>query len=305
MSAPTIEAWIIHAMDVYDKQGLYPGCTAFGQVQSFAAEAAETDRSVALDEIHHVLELFIQGLAGRPLKIEAAAETGTDTATLFLPERAQRFRRDVRIISVSTRSWRPTCGPRPGTGRFACRTTKRRWPSGSRASTRRTRRRAGFTRSRPCASTPVWRANFPVCTATCGKSSGSPATCITRPPGTRPSRGCKNPAPRSRSTRAWLTRLHGTEVPNSFCYQGLLLAERAQQVMQERIAREKELFRQALSQARRRGSRQPGRDGDRHDAEFAALPRRDDSRSGSPGTIHFRAQHRRPADHSRRPTCAA
>ena len=40
MSAPTIEAWIIHAMDVYDKQGLYPGCTAFGQVQSFAAAAA-------------------------------------------------------------------------------------------------------------------------------------------------------------------------------------------------------------------------------------------------------------------------
>ena len=91
MSAPTIEAWIIHAMDVYDKQGLYPGCTAFGQVQSFAAAAAETDRSVALDEIHHVLELFIQGLAGRPLKIEAAAETGTDTATLFLPERLSCF----------------------------------------------------------------------------------------------------------------------------------------------------------------------------------------------------------------------
>src|SRR4030065_390946 len=64
MSAPTIEAWIIHAMDVYDKQGLYPGCAAFGQVQSFAAAAAETDRRVALDEIHHALELFIPPLGG-------------------------------------------------------------------------------------------------------------------------------------------------------------------------------------------------------------------------------------------------
>src|SRR3990172_7161348 len=49
MSAPTIEAWIIHAMDVYDKQGLYPGCTAFGQAPSFAPAAAGTDHTLTLD----------------------------------------------------------------------------------------------------------------------------------------------------------------------------------------------------------------------------------------------------------------
>ncbi|MDP2706392.1 MAG: hypothetical protein Q8O70_02660, partial [Burkholderiales bacterium] len=91
MPLPAIEKWIIHAMDLYDKQGLYPGCSAFGQLQAFAAETAEAAHSIALEEIQHVLELFVQGLAGRPLKVEAAEEIGTDTATLFLPARLHRF----------------------------------------------------------------------------------------------------------------------------------------------------------------------------------------------------------------------
>jgi nitric oxide reductase NorD protein len=41
MPLPAIEAWIIQAMDVYDKQGLYPGCSAFGQLHAFAAETEQ------------------------------------------------------------------------------------------------------------------------------------------------------------------------------------------------------------------------------------------------------------------------
>ena len=91
MPLPAIEEWVIHVMDVYDKQGLYPGCSAFDQLQAFAAESAEAEHSIALEEIQHVLELFVQGLAGRPLKVEVAEETGTDTATLFLPARLHQF----------------------------------------------------------------------------------------------------------------------------------------------------------------------------------------------------------------------
>jgi nitric oxide reductase NorD protein len=47
---------------------------------------------------------------------------------------------------------------------------------------------------------------------------------------------------------AWLAALHEEEIPAPFCFQGVLIPDRAQQAMQERLAREKELFREALAQ---------------------------------------------------------
>jgi len=43
---------------------------------------------VSLAEVARFLELVLRGLAGRALRVEASSETYTDTATLFLPERA-------------------------------------------------------------------------------------------------------------------------------------------------------------------------------------------------------------------------
>ena len=49
MSLAAVEDWIIRAMDVYDKQGLYPGCSVFTQVQGFAAEIANATQSEMLE----------------------------------------------------------------------------------------------------------------------------------------------------------------------------------------------------------------------------------------------------------------
>ena len=247
MSAPTIEAWIIHAMDVYDKQGLYPGCAAFGQVQSFATAAAETDRSVALDEIHHVLELFIQGLAGRPLKIEAAEETGTDTATLFLPERLSGFagRQDnFRLYKImAAYLWAQTWY---GTFRAPDKEPPlAEWLAGFDAPDTAARRFHALetTRLNACLARelPGLYRDMREIQRLAGDvhypASWDAAIARLQEPGATVA-----------ESRVWLTRLLDTEVPNSFCYQGRLLAERAQQVMQDRIAREKKLFRQALGQ---------------------------------------------------------
>lgn len=93
MDLSAVEGWIIRAMDVYDRLGLYPGCAAFAEVQPFAVEAAAAAHSETLERVAGVLELFVRGLAGRPLRLEAADEPWTDTAILFLPPRLARFPR--------------------------------------------------------------------------------------------------------------------------------------------------------------------------------------------------------------------
>ena len=247
MPPPAIEEWIIHAMDVYDKQGLYPGCTAFGQVQSFAADAAETDRSVALEEVHHVLELFVQGLAGRPLKVEAAAETYTDTATLFLPARLSRFaeRHDnfrlykamAAHLWAQTRygSFRLPSGEAP----LAETLATYREPEKAlrlfhaletvRLNARIERELPGLYRDMQEIQRLIGEVRYP--------DAWKHAT-----------RLLTGPEAAAADSLALLPRLWQGETPASFCFQGVLLPDRAHQAMQERLAREKELFREALAQ---------------------------------------------------------
>ncbi len=87
MGPEDAEAWIVQAMDVYDKMGLYPAVAALADVETFAAAREGRARSAALADVGPVLEIFLQGLAGRRLKIEAAEQAYTDTATIFLPAR--------------------------------------------------------------------------------------------------------------------------------------------------------------------------------------------------------------------------
>jgi nitric oxide reductase NorD protein len=91
MSLDTIESWVIQAIDVYDREGLYPGCSSLNNVAAFAAEAQAAAHGIGFAEVSHILELFVQGLSGRKLKLEAGDQTFTDTATLFLPSRLSLF----------------------------------------------------------------------------------------------------------------------------------------------------------------------------------------------------------------------
>ncbi|MDH3637952.1 MAG: hypothetical protein OES09_05750, partial [Gammaproteobacteria bacterium] len=91
MGLVEMEEWVIRAMDIYDKQGLYPGCSAFQDVEAFASELAERRVGVGFDEVAGVLERFILGLSGRVLKLAVSEHPYTDTETLFLPARLAVF----------------------------------------------------------------------------------------------------------------------------------------------------------------------------------------------------------------------
>jgi nitric oxide reductase NorD protein len=86
LDSSAAEAWIIQAMDSYDREGLYHGSQVFKNFSSFAAKAG-SENAVRYENVAHMLELFICGLSGRRMKIDAAPVAWTDTDTIYLPPR--------------------------------------------------------------------------------------------------------------------------------------------------------------------------------------------------------------------------
>lgn len=93
MDARMIEAWAVHAVDTYDRAGLAPAVAALKDVEAFVQYGNERLSGAVLAEQEHVLEIFLQGLSGRPLKLKEAegALAYTDSETLFLPAVVARF----------------------------------------------------------------------------------------------------------------------------------------------------------------------------------------------------------------------
>lgn len=247
MSQPTMEAWIIRAMDVYDNEGLYPGCSAFSEVQSFATEAVEAARCVPLQEVQRVLELFVHGLAGRPLKLEAAGEIYTDTDTLFLPARLSRFtnRQDnFRLYKAMTayqwaQAWYGTF--RIPAGEPTLTDMLATFDDSAKAlrlfhALETVRLNACLERALPGLYRDMQEIQH---LADQVRYPDGWETAIQR---------LKKPEATVSDTRALLPAFANAEIPAAFCYQGALFPERAYQTMQLRVAHEKELFRQLLAQ---------------------------------------------------------
>ena len=70
MDLKQVEDWIINAMDVYDRQGLYPGSDAFAAVDTFAYEESLRPVTVRLDETIVVLNHYIEriGIVINPVR---------------------------------------------------------------------------------------------------------------------------------------------------------------------------------------------------------------------------------------------
>jgi nitric oxide reductase NorD protein len=85
------QQWLLHAMDIYDKEGLYPGSAAFESIEQFSREYRLSHITVTLEQVQGILETIVCGLTGRVLKIEAGNSIYTDTETLYLPAAINRF----------------------------------------------------------------------------------------------------------------------------------------------------------------------------------------------------------------------
>jgi nitric oxide reductase NorD protein len=86
-----MEGWLVRAMDVYDREGLYAASAVLKDLEGFSGALRESRSGVSFEEVAGFLGLFLRGLAGRRLEIQSAEFAFTDTATVFLPERVSCF----------------------------------------------------------------------------------------------------------------------------------------------------------------------------------------------------------------------
>ncbi len=90
LDTAAVEAWILQALDTYDRDGLYHGSQVFKQVDVWLPSTAN-EHAASFEQHAPVLELYACGLAGRRLRLDVAAEPYTDTETLYLPPRIAHF----------------------------------------------------------------------------------------------------------------------------------------------------------------------------------------------------------------------
>ncbi len=106
------ESWIIHAIDTFDREGLYRGSSELKDLDAFIAAARSETQAATFEDAHNVLALFICGLSGRRLKLEAGSEAYTDTETIYLPariaEHASRTQNFSIYKAMATHFWAQT-----------------------------------------------------------------------------------------------------------------------------------------------------------------------------------------------------
>jgi nitric oxide reductase NorD protein len=187
-----------------------------------------------------VLELFVRGLSGRPLKLEPGEETYTDTASLFLPAHLTRFPdrdQNYRLYkAMVAHQWAQT---RYGTYSVSLTAAFAGYADPQRAErlfhaletvrldARLARDLAGLHREmtelRAALNEGAWPATWQPHLARLQDAHAG-----------------------VQDTLALLAELYGQDLPAPVCYQGLLHAERAEAALAARVAREQDQFRTAL-----------------------------------------------------------
>ena len=85
MDEHMIEAWVLQAMDIYDRSGLHAAVKAIKEIDLFVRQGRERASGCVFEEQIGVLLPFVYGLSGRKLKLVQSEEMYTDTEAIFLP----------------------------------------------------------------------------------------------------------------------------------------------------------------------------------------------------------------------------
>ncbi|MEW5769352.1 MAG: nitric oxide reductase activation protein [Pseudomonadota bacterium] len=90
-----MEAWVLGACDVYDRQGLRPALKVMEEADQWGDHRAdrqlEMKAGVLFEDFAGVLGNFVRGLSGRKLALEQGKHVHTDTERIVLPGVLARF----------------------------------------------------------------------------------------------------------------------------------------------------------------------------------------------------------------------
>ena len=81
-----VEQWALYTMDIYDRSGLQQAMALASDPQKFQQHYREETYGTTFEEVESVLSHFVHGLTGRNLKLSKTdGAPYTDTETIFLP----------------------------------------------------------------------------------------------------------------------------------------------------------------------------------------------------------------------------
>ena len=244
-----VEAWIIDAMDIYDRHGLYPGSEAFANVHLFAAEYALRPRRVALEEINGVLDRYVCGLSGRNLHLQKGDDTFTDTESLFLPPEITQYSSSQQNFllykATATHLWAQT--------RYG--TFKRKAPGDALLSEKLNRfsdpeqARALFSRLEAHRIDACVRRDFPGITRDLQTLALNTNTADSNPDLQQAMVALESSGTTVEDTLRWVAQSLGRNVvvPEPLPWQGVLKLEQAEAVLTMRIEHEREMLIASLS----------------------------------------------------------
>jgi nitric oxide reductase NorD protein len=232
-----VEAWIIQAMDVYDKKGLHP---TIGVLR--APQKAQKTTGLQLEEIERILDTFIAGLSGRRLSLVSSEFFYTDTETLFLPTLLNHFtcREDNFVLykAMAVHLWAQT---RFGTWQQSFSLTKaiQDFAIPEKAcqlfhTLERLRLNACIARELPGLHRDINQMLNKLGELAIPSEWQSIAEQLAHPSAT------------VQDSYNLLLKIYSTHLPHSLCYQGILKPDAVEGIMALRIAREKQEFRLAV-----------------------------------------------------------
>lgn len=239
-----LEAWAIQAMDAFDRKGLSAGISAMRQVSTFAHHRRARVTGLPLEKVTGILEVFIHGLHGRSLRVEASEAPYTDTETLFLPplighfgSRAENFR---LYKALAVHLWAQTWY---GTWRIDLSERAARFPDRERAwrvyHALETLRLDGcLRRDLPGVARDMGRLHELLDPAGGDDEWAEAGTHLAQP--------------RTGPEDSWdlVAPLYATPLPPLRCYQGILRPAEAQAIIAARLERERTVLRTGLAQLR-------------------------------------------------------
>jgi nitric oxide reductase NorD protein len=242
MDEAAIEAWVIHAMDIYDKRGLHPAVSAISDVAGYVQQLHQRASGVSFEQVAPILQLFVRGLAGRELKFEPAPEVYTDTETLFLPPLLYRLpesRDNFQLYKAITvhlwaQTWYGTFRPEIVADLLAFRDPVKaaQWFYAA-----ETLRLDGcIARELPGIHREMRRLR--------GQLGEAEVMPLLR----RYLEELQSPEASARDSLRIAKALYDAELPGPLCYQGQVFLDRVEAAVSLRREREKQLFRTALAQ---------------------------------------------------------
>jgi nitric oxide reductase NorD protein len=216
---------------------MYAASAALKDLPRFAHGWREAAQSASLPDVARVLELFLCGLSGRALRIEAGEAPWTDTETVYLPARVHAFatreRNFLAYKAMAALAWAQTRFGTFAAGlgvAVAARPEAARWIAFLEA----VRLGARIDRALPGLGRDLRFLQQP-------PADAALAAVLTR---------LERAEADLSDTLAVAARLDLSKPPPAWCYVGPLFPERVASAQAARIAREKDAFRLVIAQMR-------------------------------------------------------